>query len=238
VAAADRDWFALDSTLQSLGLLRDLGFRPAETELAIDIVRREIERLAPPFVPRQVLLFSGHMVDAPDRAEPRFPAAMVPAAAQAIAGALDAQGAGPGDLALSQCAAGGDLLFLEAALARGLRCQVMLPFPEPEFIQRSIQPSAGGAAWCERWFAIRARLQDAPRVMPEDIGPSPRGVSAFERCNSWLMNTALAWGPDKTRFVALWNGAGGDGPGGTQHMLDEVKRRTGRVSWIDTRTLG
>ena len=29
-----------------------------------------------------------------------------------------------------------------------------------------------------------------------------------------------------------------DGPGGTQHMMDEVQRRTGRVEWIDTRTLG
>ena len=30
--------------------------------------------------------------------------------------------------------------------------------------------------------------------------------------------------------------AGSDGAGGTKHMVDEVKRRTGQVSWIDTRT--
>jgi tetratricopeptide (TPR) repeat protein len=237
VAAADRDWFALDSTLQSLALLRDLGFRPAETALATQIVEREIRHLTPPFVPRQVLLFSGHMVDAPGRAEPRFPAAMVPAAARAIAAAIDAQGAGPGDLALCQCAAGGDILFLEAARARGLRCQVLLPFDEPQFIQQSILPSADGPAWCERWFAVRARLVDPPRLMPDELGPAPRGRGAYERCNDWLMNTALAWGPDKTRFICLWNGAGGDGPGGTRHMIDEVKRRTGRVAWIDTRAL-
>jgi hypothetical protein len=73
--------------------------------------------------------------------------------------------------------------------------------------------------------------------MPDDLGPGPRNSNAFERCNDWLMNTALAWGPDKLRFICLWNGSGGDGPGGTQHMMDEVKRRTGRVKWIDTRTL-
>ena len=28
------------------------------------------------------------------------------------------------------------------------------------------------------------------------------------------------------------------GPGGTAHLYREVKRRTGRVNWIDTRTLG
>jgi hypothetical protein len=238
VAAADRDWFALDSSLQSLTLLRDLDFRPVETRAAIQIVENELARHAPPFVPRQVLLFSGHMVDAPGRAKPRFPASLEAAAAREIGAALDALGAGAGDLALSQCAAGGDLLFLEAAQARGLRCQVMLPFDEPEYIQRSILPSADGASWRERWFAVRAKLTDAVRVMPQDLGPGPRTGSAYERCNDWLTHTALAWGPDKVRFICLWNGAGGDGPGGTQHMLDEVKRRTGRVRWIDTRTLG
>ncbi len=238
VAAADRDWFALDSSLQALALLRDLEFRPAETALAIDIVAREVKRLAPPFVPQQVLLFSGHMVDAPGRDKPRFPATQVPAAAREIAAAIDRLGAGAGDLALCQCAAGGDLLFLEAAQARGLRCQVLLPCDEPEFIQRSILPSADGPAWRDRWFAVRAKLADPPRVMTDDLGPGPKGINAYERCNDWLMNTALAWGPDKVRFICLWNGGGGDGPGGTQHMMDEVQRRTGRVEWIDTRSLG
>jgi tetratricopeptide (TPR) repeat protein len=238
VAAADRDWFALDSSRQALALLRDLGFRPAETALAIEIVERELNRHAPPFVPRQVLLFSGHMIDAPDRETPRFPSSMEAAAAREIGAAIDALGAAARDLAISQCAAGGDLLFLEAALARGLRCQVMLPFEEPEYIERSILPSDHGAAWRERWFAVRARLADPVRVMPVDLGRGPSGTSPYERCNDWLTHTALAWGPDKVRFICLWNGGGGDGPGGTQHMLDEVKRRTGRVRWIDTRTLG
>ena len=237
VAAADHDWFALDSSLQALTLLRDLGFRPPETALAIDILERELKRYTPPFVPRQVLLFSGHRIDAPDRPKPRFPASLEAAAAREIAGAMEALGAGEGDLAISQCAAGGDLLFIEAAQARGLRCQVMLPSDEPEFIQRSILPSADGAAWRERWFATRARLAEPPRLMPADLGLGPKGSNAYERCNDWLMNTALAWGPDKLRFVCLWNGGGGDGPGGTQHMMDEVKRRTGRVRWIDMRTL-
>ncbi len=51
------------------------------------------------------------------------------------------------------------------------------------------------------------------------------------------MYSALACGIDKLRFVALWDGGGGDGPGGTAHMYNEVKRRTGRVIWLDIRTL-
>jgi len=237
VAAANRDWFALDSTLQTLTLLRDLEFRPDETGAALDIVEREIARANPPFLPRQVFLFSGHMVDAPDRATPRFPADKEPIAAQTIAAALDQLGAGAGDLALTQGAAGGDLLFLEACLQRGVRCRQLLPFEEPKFIEESLLTSKDGERWRERYFAVKAQLKDAPRIMPAELGPLPKGASAFERCNLWLLYTALAWGVDKVRFVCLWNGGGGDGPGGTAHMYNEVKRRTGRVSWIDTRQL-
>ena len=72
-----------------------------------------------------------------------FPADKGDVAAQKIGEALDALDAGPDDLALCQAAAGGDLLFLEACQQRGVRCQILLPFPEPEFIERSILPSAG-----------------------------------------------------------------------------------------------
>lgn len=236
VAAANRDWFALDSTHQTLEMLRDLEFRPEETAAAMAIVDAEIRRATPPFKPRQVFLFSGHIMDAADRAEPRFPVGKEAAAAQKIAQALDMLGAGEGDLALCQAAAGGDLLFLEACLQRGLLCQVLLPFEEPEFIDLSVLPATNGTQWRDRYFALKPQFKDAPRIMPDELGALPKGVNAYERCNLWLLYSALGWGVDKVRFVCLWNG-GGDGPGGTRHMHDEVKRRTGRVTWIDTRTL-
>ena len=187
--------------------------------------------------PRQVVLFSGHRVDAPDRPTPRFPADKEPIAAQKIAEALDQLGAGADDVALSQAAAGGDLLFLEACQQRGVRLQILLPFPEPEFIERSILPSSGGARWRERFFRMKERLKDMKdvRIMPDELGPLPSGADPFERCNLWLLSTAFASGVEKVSFVCLWNGGGGDGPGGTAHMYSEVKQRTGRVTWIDTR---
>jgi hypothetical protein len=189
------------------------------------------------FVPRQVFLFSGHMIDAPGRPDPRFPPSCEAAAAQEIGALLDRLGAGPGDLALSQAAAGGDILFMEAAMARGLHCRVMLPFDEPEFIRRSILPSIDGGAWRDRWLALRAGLSEPPLVMHEQLGPTPHGQDVFERANEWLMDAALAFGSAKVRFICLWNGAGGDGPGGTQHMMDEVTRHAGQAHWIDTRIL-
>jgi hypothetical protein len=187
--------------------------------------------------PRQVLLFSGHLVDAPDRAQPRFPAGKVGAAARRIAAELDRLDAGPADLAITQGAAGGDLLFAEACLARGVPVQLLLPLPEAEFIAQSMLPCVDGAAWSDRYRAVKARLTLPPLQADEALGPLPAGADPFERANRWLLDSALAFGAERLCFITLWDGAGGDGPGGTRHMVDEVRRRHGDLHWIDTRAL-
>ena len=236
----DKDWFALYSSCAQLQLLKDLGFRPETVEAGIATFARALKRLIRPedsWQPRQVLLFSGHMMDAPGRPAPRFPPDKEDIAKQKIVEALDALGAGPDDLALAQGASGGDILFLEACRDRGVRLQLMLPLREPEFIQRSILPSAEGEMWRRRYFALTASMKDAPHIMPDELGPPPKDVSPFERCNLWLLYTALAYGIGKVCFICLWDGGGGDGPGGTSHMYNEVKNRTGRVTWIDSREI-
>jgi tetratricopeptide (TPR) repeat protein len=241
IAKNERDWFALNSSRGQLQLLQDLGFRPETVGAGLAVFDRAIGRLSKPedrWEPRQVFLFSGHRMDAPDRQPPRFPAAKEVAAAQAIEAALDRLGAGAGDVSFCQAAAGGDLLFLEACQNRGVRCRVLMPFDEPQFIEKSIAPSAGGDKWRDRFFEMKAKLIEPIRIMPDELGPAPaKNADPFERCNLWSLYSALACGIDKLRFVTLWDGGGGDGPGGTAHMFAEAKRRTGRVTWLDTRTL-
>ena len=84
---------------------------------------------------------------------------------------------------------------------------------------------------------MKAKLAEPIRIMPDGLGPAPANADPFERCNFWSLYSALACGIDKLRFVTLWDGGRGDGPGGTAHMYDEAKRRTGRVTWLDTRSL-
>jgi tetratricopeptide (TPR) repeat protein len=240
IRLVEDDWFSLNSTRQGLDLLRQLGFRPEAVDAAINTFERALRRLQPPskdWQPHQVVLFTGHIVDAADRATPRFPQTKVAAAAERIAAELAALGTGPDDLALTQGAAGSDLLFIEAAQARGMKVQLLQPFDEPQFLQASVAPS--GAAWQQRYDAMRARLDPALpiRSAPAELGLPPKGVDPYARCNLWLLNTALACGPERVRLIALWNGAPGDGPGGTEHLVGEVKRRTGRATVIDPATL-
>lgn len=192
---------------------------------------------SPAHQPRQVLLFSGHRIDTPQRRIPRFTPEMLPAASQRLNGQLDQLRAGPLDLALCQAAAGGDLMFLEACQSRAVGCRILLPFDEATFIDDSILASIDGAHWLERWRALQAALPEPPRQMPTELGPTPAGSDPYERCNRWLLNTALAFGPQRLRLLCLWNGLDGDGPGGVRHMIDEARRRAGTVRWIDTRTL-
>ncbi|ABB31451.1 tetratricopeptide TPR_2 repeat protein [Geobacter metallireducens RCH3] len=188
-----------------------------------------------PWEPRQVFLFSGHMIDAPDRPEPRFPADKETVAAAAIAAMLDELGAGPDDLALCSGACGGDILFTEACLARGVRVDMGIPFGIPEFLTRSV--TFAGEEWRDRFFAIKNNPLVTLFVMPDELGPCPADLSPYVRTNLWLLHTALAWGEEKVHFICLWNRKGGDGPGGTEHMHDEVNKRTGQVHVLDTNKL-
>ena len=145
---------------------------------------------------------------------------------------------GPDDLALTQGACGGDLLFTEICQTLGVRVSWMQPFAEPAFITRSV--AACGEHWRQRYLAVRQGLEQPVLAAPEELGDPPDYAEhgyAYERCNRWLLYTALVWGIEKVHFVCLWNGEHGDGPGGTAHMYQEVAKRTGQVHWIDTREL-
>ena len=238
IAKNDHDWFALNSSLVQLNLMKSLGFRSENVEAGMATFDRALQKLTKPedrWQPRQVFLFSGHMIDTPGRPVSRFPVEKEAAAAQKIAEVLNQLGAGSDDLALTQGACGGDLLFTEACQQRGVKVQWLQPFNEPEFIQKSVICS--GEVWRERYRVAKTKLTLGIRSAPEQLGPSPKDVNPFERCNLWLLYTALSYGIDKVRFICLWDGGGSDGPGGTAHMYEEVNRRTGRVTRIDTRGL-
>ncbi|MBR0753677.1 hypothetical protein JQ604_15925 [Bradyrhizobium jicamae] len=183
--------------------------------------------------PRNVFLFSGHMIDAPGRAHPRFPADKEPIAREAIARTLAEEGAGPGDLAICGGACGGDLIFAEAALARGLALELYIPFEVPTFLTESVD--FAGASWRQRF--LTARSQATLYVMSEELGPLPAGQNAYERDNLWMLAAATRFGAEKLGFICLWNGEGSDGPGGTKHLLEQARAMTGRVYWLDTRKL-
>lgn len=183
--------------------------------------------------PGKVFLFSGHMIDAPDRKSPRFPADKEPVAEAAISDMLDRLHSGPQDLAICGGACGGDLLFAEAALKRGAKLEIYLPFDEPKFLAESVD--FAGDNWHARFLDAKSRAD--LHIMTDERNSLLHGESPFEQNNLWMLERALRFGSKKLEFICFWNGQGGDGPGGTQHLMKEVKHQGGQTHWLNTTTL-
>ena len=130
-----------------------LGFRPETVEAGIATFDRALERLEKPedrWQPRQVLLFSGHMIDAPDRPAPRFPADKEPDRGGEDRRKRSSNSAPVRTTSRSaQAAAGGDLLFLEACQQRGVQC--------PDSAARSESRNSSSSRSCRRQAASMAR---------------------------------------------------------------------------------
>lgn len=190
----------------------------------------------PPGPPR-CIVFAGHRVDAPGRVPARFPEHLAQAAASRIGQELATLDAGPADLALTQGAAGGDLLFAECALMRGMRLRFMQPFDEPRFVSESV--ASRGERWVARYDSVKARVRPKTPILSAltVLGQLKDGEDAWERCNRWLITQALAGGAERMVLIALWDGGGADGPGGTAQMVEMAAQSGGKVVWIDTRTL-
>lgn len=182
--------------------------------------RERLERLAansadslPP-----AFVFSGHMVDAVDRVESRFPAGAAPGVARAIRQSLLTLGAKTGSLVTCSAAAGSDLLFLEAATSLRLETVVCLPFSEERFVESSVIP--GGAPWERRYPQLTRAPGVTLRVLPLE---TPPGADPYERCNRWMVSLARAGRGRKVHGIVVWDGEDGDGPGGAAHMVAELR---------------
>lgn len=221
----------------------DASWQPSTVDRAYQYIRPSLDKSAAESMaenrtgwrPRRIFLFSGHMIDAPDRREPRFPAAAESVAARAISDTLDNLGAGREDLAFCSGACGGDILFAEACLQLEMRLELRLPFGISTFLEKSV--SFAGQGWRNRFYAIKDNPLTNTLIMPAELGPPPAGISPYVLTNLWLLHSALTRGEDKVHFICLWNRQGGDGPGGTEHMHDEVNKRTGQVHLLDTNQL-
>src|SRR4051812_12781056 len=97
---------------------------------------------------QQVIVCSGHMIDAPDRKEPRFPAAKAEAVRASIGRQLDEWKVNCSTLALCGGASGADTLFGEEALLRGANLRLLLAQEKQAFINDSV--AGAGEEWVQR----------------------------------------------------------------------------------------
>jgi hypothetical protein len=142
---------------------------------------------------------------------------------------LDDLGAGRSDIGVGSGACGSDLLFGEALLRRGAALRLYLPLGEPEFIERSV--AFAGSHWVARYRAVAA--QAVVSCARPAVGDLPEMADPYEYTNLWMLREAQRLGGGALVFVCVWDGEGGDGPGGTRHLVDAVEAAGGQVRQID-----
>ena len=101
------------------------------------------------FQPPSVVVFTGHMIDHPDRSEPRFPESISTHIAEEISKTLDQLDAGIG---YSSLACGADILFVEEMIKRNAEVNLFLPYKLSDFIETSI--NFAGPKWLSRFRRI------------------------------------------------------------------------------------
>jgi hypothetical protein len=191
--------------------------------------RRADGRTAVPFL-AQAVAVSGHMVDQPDRPTPRFPASAEAAVTHAVGEVLRGWGVAPGTLLVSGGARGADIIAAEQALDLGAEVWLLVAQPDDEFVPGSVR--LPGTDWEERYAALRRRCPT--RFQHDELGPAASHEEIFERNNDWILDAAQAAAP-RLRALAVWDGARGDGPGGTWDFVQRARKMGAQVAVIDPR---
>ena len=157
----------------------------------------------------KLVVFSGHMIDAPDRRNPRFPPSKERKIKKLLENQLATMKAGIG---FSSAASGSDILFLEAMLDRGGTIHLVLPWPAEEFVKTSV--AIAGNQWIERFHKILDRAASV-RVLGELYMPG--SATGFEYCNLAMNGLARLFARSldlEITPLAVWDGFAG-APGGT-----------------------
>lgn len=169
------------------------------------------------------LLFTGHMIDKPDRPHPRFPPDLESRARDRISGAIASfasdcatQERDPQIVGFASAARGGDILFHEESRRLSLRTVIVLPFGPEQFVKNSVEIDPDDQ-WTSRFWDLwnKTRAEDRRALGLPDTDWS------YVECNLRLVQLARSNG--HVRLIALWNGEKGDGLGGPASMIAALR---------------
>jgi len=239
------DRFSIEATRRNLEIFRHLGLFEPNASAALDTTKKLADAAGEAEPPLQrVVLFTGHMIDAPGRPKDKARFPPTPAAEETahnlIREALLREAeAGGISLGIAGGACGGDILFHEACAAAGIPGRLFLALPPDQFLVTSVQ--RGGPDWVERYRRLCDRLP--PRVLqgsealPDWLAPR-KGYDVWQRNNLWMMFNALATGARNLTLLTLYNpDIEADGAGGTAHLVGEAAKYGFKTIKLDARAL-
>lgn len=171
------------------------------------------------------------MIDAKDRKIPRFPAVKEYAAREEIKNYLKREKEKYNDqlVGIAGGASGGDILFHQLCTELNIPSEVYLALPKEEYKKASV--SFAGKKWEDRFELLTTNHP------VHILGSKDGDGSIWEQTNLWMLDEALKDGGQKMTLIALWDGKGGDGEGGTEHMVRISREAGAKTMIIDTKKL-
>ena len=162
-----------------------------------------------------VLVYTGHMIDAPERTQPRFAPDMEGAVRDAIRTRLERIRP---VAAYGSAACGADILCLECVQELGGELHIVLPFSPEEFRATSVDLRPDGD-WGDRFERL---IANATEILVTGDRPPADGASTFEyvnlimtglaRLRAQMLDTSLCG-------LAVWDGSGEGEAGGTSSLV-------------------
>jgi class 3 adenylate cyclase len=179
-----------------------------------------------------VVVYTGHMIDAPGRAVPRFPAEREGAVRDQVRAFLEQI---QPVAAYGSAACGADILCLECVQELGGELHIVLPFPAEQFRQVSVDlwPGSDWGSRFERLLASTEKVFTISEHMP------PSGTSTFEYANVIMTGLARLRADvlqTSVHGLAVWDGQGAGGAGGTGTVVDMWRRYGVPLEHIDLGT--
>jgi class 3 adenylate cyclase/tetratricopeptide (TPR) repeat protein len=187
-----------------------------------------LDRLPAP----RVIAFTGHMIDAPGRANPRFPENLEGAVADALRERIARIGPSIG---FSQAACGADILFLEAMQAAGMQTHVVLPCATRDYLASSV--AFAGPSWVARFEQVVARATSKLLATDE---PLLGDDVLFEHASNLIHGMALLRAAEletKPLLVGVLDASGLRHEGGTAATVDAWTRARHEVHIVDLAAL-
>ena len=181
------------------------------------------------------IIFTGHMIDKVDRSEPRFPANKEKIVTLEIAKKLVIEEEKSEDrinAGIAGGACGGDIIFHELCEEMGIPTEMYLALPIDDFKKASV--SFAGTDWEKRFNILTKKIP--VHILP-DTKSNNISLSVWELANLWMLDKALKNGGSNMTLLALWDGKGGDGNGGTEHMVKSANEEGAKVEIININKL-
>jgi len=174
-----------------------------------------------------VIGFTGHMIDHPDRGNPRFPPGITDEVKTMIREKLDSIGPAAG---YSSVACGSDVLFLECMQERKAETNVIIPFDLNDFFKTSID--FAGEQWVDRANGVLANISQLIRATE---GTYAGDDLLFDYANLMIMGKTILRArllETEPVLLAVSDGSRNGREGGTAQFIQTWKSRGFRTEII------